>query len=181
MDFLKKVEKMENTLTGINTINYSSSKLKKFTTICVSRGNFKSFIESINSYDFETLQKITITCFENLCKDLNWKLPNDLDIYSENTLIDFEKYKNFYNESIANKTLITNLTSDQILEELDKLVKDYIKNDTSNFRQGQIFLDMKKDKVDLLVSCGDGYLARFPMERLKIKDYLNLRYTEEVD
>lgn len=172
---------MENTLTGINAINYSLSKLKKFTTICISRGNFKSFIESINSYDFETLQKIVATCFENLCKELNWKLPNNLDIYSNDTLLDFEKYKNFYKESIDNKSLITNLTSDQILEKLDEIVRDYIKNDTSNFRQGQIFLDMKKDKVDLLVSCGDGYLARFPMERLKIKDYINLRYAEEVE
>lgn len=172
---------MENTLTGINAINYSLSKLKKFTTICISRGNFKSFIESINSYDFETLQKIVATCFENLCKELNWKLPNNLDIYSNDTLLDFEKYKNFYKESITNKSLITNLTSDQILEKLDEIVRNYIKNDTSNFRQGQIFLDMKKDKVDLLVSCGDGYLARFPMERLKIKDYINFRYAEEVE
>lgn len=48
-----------------------------------------------------------------------------------------------------------------------------------NFKKGMPFLDWKGDKVDLLISCGDGYVARFPMERIKIQDYIKYRYPEE--
>lgn len=162
-----------------STINYSLTNLKKFTSICISRGNFKKFLESTNSYDIETLQNILKKCFKELCVLLDWKIDENIDIYSAKTLLDVEKFEDIYNYSIENNLLKTDFSINQILDKLNSLLEQYIKNDTSKFRQGQLFLDMKKDKVDLLVSCGDGYLARFPMERLKIKDYLNLRYSEE--
>lgn len=162
-----------------NLLEYSLANLCKYTTICVSRGNFKKFLESINSFDVKGLQNALKRSFKLLCVALDWKIDENVDIYSTKTLLDIKKFENIYSYSIKKGLLKTNLDINQILEKLNTVLSVILKEDTSKFKQGQLFLDMKKDKVDLLVSCGDGYLARFPMERLKIKDYLSLRYSEE--
>lgn len=162
-----------------NLLEYPLANLNKFTTICISRGNFKKFLESLNSFDVKGLQNALKKSFKLLCIALGWKIDENIDIYSTKTLLDIKKFESIYNYSIKKNLLKTKLNRNQILEKLNTILLEVLKEDTSKFKQGQLFLDMKKDKVDLLVSCGDGYLARFPMERLKIKDYLSIRYSEE--
>lgn len=71
-----------------------------------------------------------------------------------------------------NKTTTIQLSRGNFL----KFLKD---KGEDSFLKGMPFLDLKGDKVDLLISCGDGYVARLPIERLKIQDYIKFRYSEE--
>ena len=43
------------------------------------------------------------------------------------------------------------------------------------FPAGMPFINMDGDKVDLLISCGDNYIARLPMERMTIDRYIDLK------
>lgn len=49
---------------------------------------------------------------------------------------------------------------------------------TNSFNPGEIFFDLKGSKIDLLISCGDNYIGRIPLERLSVQEYLNFRYPE---
>lgn len=59
--------------------------------------------------------------------------------------------------------------------------KKFITSETASFGAGEIFIDFKGSKVDLLVSCGNNLLGRIPLERFTIDEYINFRYPEGED
>lgn len=62
-------------------------------------------------------------------------------------------------------------------EQVHAKIKEKLIN--ANFRPGSFFIDMKGSDADLLVSLGDMQIARLPMERYNIIDYIDMRYPEE--
>ena len=150
------------------------------TKIQFTRGNFPTFISRARSNIDNPLPPnlIASRAAEKLLKDFGIEIqPEDL-IYDKGTLKG-EFDVNQVRTQLHRYILRENLEIDEsplfkkFCAELDEECHEI--NLKRNFPAGMPFINMDGDKVDLIISCGDNYIARVPMERMTINKYLELK------
>lgn len=150
------------------------------TKIQFSRGNFSTFISNARSNVFNPLPPnlIASRAAEKLLRDFGIEVkPEDL-IYSDG-MFKGEFDVNQVQARIFHYVCMENIGTDQFFlfkkfcAELDEECRGI--NLKRDFPVGMPFVNMDGDKVDLIISCGDNYIARVPMERMTINKYLELK------
>lgn len=150
------------------------------TKIQFTRGNFSTFISRARSnIDNPLPPNIIISrAAEKLLKDFGIEVqPEDL-IYDKG-IFKGEFDANQVRTQLHRYIIRENLEIDEFslfkkfCAELDE--ECYEINLKRNFPAGMPFINMDGDKVDLIISCGDNYIARVPMERMTINKYLELK------
>lgn len=150
------------------------------TKIQFSRGNFSTFLSKAASNVDNPLPPTVIAnrAAEKLLRDFDIEAkPEDL-IYDSGTLKG-EFDVNQVQTKIFSYVRMENLDVDKFslfekfCSELDEECREI--NLKRAFPAGMPFINMDGDKVDLIISCGDNYIARIPMERMTISKYLELK------
>lgn len=150
------------------------------TKIQFSRGNFSTFFSRAKSNIDNPLPPniIASRAAEKLLKDFGIEAkPEDL-IYDKGTLkgeFDVNQVRTQLHRYILRENLEIDESSlfKKFCAELDEECHEI--NLKRNFPAGMPFVNMDGDKVDLIISCGDNYIARVPMERMTINKYLELK------
>lgn len=150
------------------------------TKIQLSRGNFSTFFSRARSNIDNPLPPnlIATRAAGKLSRDFGIEVqPEDL-IYDKGALKgDFDV--NQIRTQLHRYVLKENLEIDEstlfkkFCAELDEECHEI--NLKINFPAGMPFINMDGDKVDFIISCGDNYIARVPMERMTINKYLELK------
>lgn len=150
------------------------------TKIQFSRGDFSTFFSRARSNIDNPLPPnvIATRAAGKLSKDFGIEVqPEDL-IYDKGALKgDFDV--NQIRTQLHRYILKENLEIDEstlfkkFCAELDEECHEI--NLKINFPAGMPFISMDGDKVDWIISCGDNYIARVPMERMTINKYLELK------
>ena len=150
------------------------------TKIQLSRGNFSTFLSKASSSIENPLPPnlIASRAAEKLLRDFDIEVkPEDL-IYDSGTLKG-EFDVNQVQAKIFRYVRMENLEVDKFslfkkfCSELDEECREI--NLRRAFPAGMPFINMDGDKVDLIIGCGDNYIARVPMERMTISKYLELK------
>lgn len=150
------------------------------TKIQFTRGNFSTFISRARSNIDNPLPPniIVSRAAEKLLKDFG------IEVQPEDLIYDKGIFKGEFDANRVRTQLhryihMENLEIDEFslfkkfCAELDE--ECYEINLKRNFPAGMPFINMDGDKVDLIISCGDNYIARVPMERMTINKYLELK------
>lgn len=150
------------------------------TKIQFFRGNFSTFFSRARSNIDNPLPPnlIASRATEKLLKDYGIEVqPEDL-IYDKGTLkgeFDVNQVRTQLHRYILRENLEIDESSlfKKFCAELDEECHEI--NLKRNFPAGMPFINMDGDKVDLIINCGDNYIARVPMERMTINKYLELK------
>lgn len=148
------------------------------TTIQVARGKFSKFIENCKSNIENPVppELIATKAAELLIRDFNYEITSsELLIKDGPTKGEFD---GFHFWEVLNKvSKYCELNIDELKKQYDQEINSYFQeyNVKRLFPAGTLFFNMDGDKVDLLVSCGDNYIARLPMERMTIDKYIDLK------
>lgn len=148
------------------------------TTIQVARGKFSKFIENCKSNIENPVppELIATKAAELLIRDFNYEITSsELLIKDGPTKGEFD---GFHFWEVLNKvSKYCELNIDELKKQYDQEINNYFQeyNVKRLFPAGTPFFNMDGDKVDLLVSCGDNYIARLPMERMTIDKYIDLK------
>ena len=150
------------------------------TDIQFHRGNFSTFISNAKSNIDSPLPSnlVASRAAGKLLRDFGIEVqPEDL-IYDRGTLkgqfdvnqvrAQLHRYIRKENLEIDESTLFKEFCAG-----LDEECREI--NLKRAFPSGIPFINMDGDKVDLIISCGDNYIARIPMERMTINKYLELK------
>lgn len=150
------------------------------TDIQFHRGNFSTFISNAKSNIDNPLPSnlVASRAAGKLLRDFGIEVqPEDL-IYDRGTLkgqfdvnqvrAQLHRYIRKENLEIDESTLFKEFCAG-----LDEECREI--NLKRAFPSGIPFINMDGDKVDLIISCGDNYIARIPMERMTINKYLELK------
>lgn len=150
------------------------------TDIQFHRGNFSTFISNAKSNIDNPLPSnlVASRAAGKLLRDFGIEVqPEDL-IYDRGTLkgqfdvnqvrAQLHRYIRKENLEIDESTLFKEFCAG-----LDEECREI--NLKRAFPAGMPFINMDGDKVDLIISCGDNYIARIPMERMTINKYLELK------
>lgn len=150
------------------------------TKIQFSRGNFSTFISRARSNIDNPLPPniIASRAAEKLLKDFGIEVQPEVLMYDDGPLKG-EFDPNQLEFQIRTYVRRENLSVD-VLELFKKFCAElddecHEINLKRNFSAGMPFINMDGDKVDLIISCGDNYIARVPMERMTIDKYLELK------
>ena len=150
------------------------------TKIQFSRGNFSTFISRARSNIDNPLPPniIASRAAEKLLKDFGIEVQPEVLIYDKGNLkgefdvnqvrTQLHRYVRMENLEIDEFSLFKKFCA-----EMDDECHEI--NLKRNFPAGMPFVNMDGDKVDLIISCGDNYIARVPMERMTIDKYLELK------
>ena len=150
------------------------------TKIQLSRGNFSTFLSKASSSIENPLPPnlIASRAAEKLLRDFDIEVkPEDL-IYDSGTLkgefdVNQVQAKIFHYVRMENLEVDKFSLFKKFCSELDEECREI--NLRRAFPAGMPFINMDGDKVDLIISCGDNYIARIPMERMTINKYLELK------
>lgn len=151
------------------------------TKIQFSRGNFSTFLSKAASSVDNPLPSTVIAnrAAEKLLKDFDILVQPDDLTYDEGCALKGDFDVNQVREKIRAFIRKENLDWDleevfgKFCSELDEECREI--NVRRAFPVGMPFVNMDGDKVDLLIRCGDNYIARIPMERMTISKYLELK------
>lgn len=151
------------------------------TKIQFSRGNFSTFLSRAASNVDNPLPPTVIAnrAAEKLLKDFDILVQPDDITYDESCALKGDFDVNQVREKIRAFIRKENLDWDleevfgKFCSELDEECREI--NLKRAFPAGMPFINMDGDKVDLIISCGDNYIARVPMERMTIDKYINLK------
>ena len=145
------------------------------TKIQFSRGNFSTFLSKAASSVDNPLPSTVIAnrAAEKLLKDFDILVQPDDLTYDEGCALKGDFDVNQVREKI--RAFIRKENLDWDLEEVFGKFCSELINVRRAFPVGMPFVNMDGDKVDLLISCGDNYIARIPMERMTISKYLELK------
>ena len=151
------------------------------TKIQFSRGNFSTFLSRLSSNIDNPLPPnlIASRAAEKLLRDFGIEVRPEVLMYDDGPLKG-EFDTNQLEFLIRTYVRRGNLLGVDVLElfkkfcaELDEECREI--NLKRAFPAGMPFVNMDGDKVDLIISCGDNYIARIPMERMTINKYLELK------
>ena len=151
------------------------------TKIQFSRGNFSTFLSRAASNVDNPLPPTVIAnrAAEKLLKDFDILVQPDDLMYDEGCALKGDFDVNQVREKIRAFIRKENLDWDleevfgKFCSELDEECREI--NLKRAFPAGMPFINMDGDKVDLIISCGDNYIARLPMERMTIDRYIDLK------
>ena len=150
------------------------------TDIQFHRGNFSTFISNAKSNIDNPLPSnlVASRAAGKLLRDFGIEVQPENLIYDRGTLKDqfdvnqvraqLHRYIRKENLEIDESTLFKEFCAG-----LDEECREI--NLKRAFPSGIPFINMDGDKVDLIISCGDNYIARIPMERMTINKYLELK------
>ena len=146
-----------------------------------SRGSFSTFLSRAASNVDNPLPPTVIAsrAAEKLLKDFDILVQPDDLTYDEGCAFKGDFDVNQVREKISAFIRKENLDWDlekvfkKFCSELDEECREI--NLKRAFPAGMPFINMDGDKVDLIISCGDNYIARVPMERMTINKYLELK------
>lgn len=148
------------------------------TTIQVARGKFSKFIENCKSNIENPVppELIATKAAELLIRDFNYEITSSELLIKDGP--EKGEFDVFHFWEILNKvSKYCELNIDDLKKQYDQEINSYFQeyNVKRLFPAGTPFFNMDGDKVDLLVSCGDNYIARLPMERMTIDKYIDLK------